>query len=40
MSTGVRGLMFEYVDLQDLGNYWDEKVLGVRLTESPLENYG
>ena len=27
-------------DLQDLGNYWDEKILGVRSTESPLENYG
>ena len=32
--------MFEYVDLQDLGNYWDREVLGVRSTESPLENYG
>ena len=32
--------MFESVDLQDLGHYWDEEVLGVRSTESPLENYG
>jgi len=32
--------MFESVDLQDPGNYWDEGVLGVKSTESPLENYG
>ena len=32
--------MPEFIDLQNLGRYWDEQVLGVRLTESPLENYG
>jgi len=32
--------MHEFVDLQDLGRYWDEQVLGVRSTDSPLENYG
>jgi hypothetical protein len=40
LSTGVRGLIFESADLQDPGNYWDGEVLGVRSTESPLENYG
>lgn len=32
--------MLELVDLQELGSYWDEQVMGVRSTESPLENYG
>jgi len=26
--------------LQDLGDYWDREVLGVKSTGSPLENYG
>jgi len=32
--------MFKFPDLQEPGHYWDEQVLGVRPTESPLENYG
>jgi len=32
--------MLESADLQELGHYWDEQVLGVRSTGSPLENYG
>ena len=32
--------MIVFVDLQDLGHYWDEQVLGARPTETPLENYG
>lgn len=33
-------LTFEPVDLQERGRYWDEQILGVRSTDSPLENYG
>ena len=32
--------MLGFVDLQELGRYWDENVLGVRSTDSALENYG
>jgi len=36
----VISLIREALHLQDLGNYWDGQVLGVRPTETPLENYG
>jgi len=36
----VISLIKEALHLQDVGNYWDGKVLGVRSTKSPLENYG
>lgn len=31
---------FALTELQDLGHYWNEQVLGARPTDSPLENYG
>jgi len=36
----VISLIREALHLQELGHYWDGQVLGVRPTESPLENYG
>jgi len=36
----VVSLIREALHLQELGHYWDEQVLGVRSTDSPLENYG
>lgn len=33
-------LILVFVDLRDLGNYWEEQVLGVRPTKTPLESYG
>ena len=33
-------LTLGFVDLQELGHYWNENTLGVRSTDSLLENYG
>ncbi|KAF9787785.1 heme peroxidase [Thelephora terrestris] len=36
----VISLIREALHLQDLGHYWDKQILGVRPTETPLEDYG